>query len=294
MTARRFACVPTLTRLEDRLTPSGALDTTFNATGLTTLDFGNTDTAKAVAVQPDGKVVVLLGSNGAGKTTTLRAISGLLRGELGEVTAGEIRLDDQPITGLDPVKIFGRGVVQVLEGRKVLEHLTVEQNLRIGAHRRSDRQAVTQDMELVFGYFPRLPQLLNRTAGYLSGGEMQMLLIGRALLARPEALDVYVSTGNALSVAAGRVSYLLGLQGPCMSIDTACSSSLVSIHLAVQGLRLRECDFALYCERNLIERFFNKIKHFRGIAARYDKLARNYLAAVQLVATIIYSTEDRP
>jgi branched-chain amino acid transport system ATP-binding protein len=103
---------------------------------------------------PDGKIVVLLGSNGAGKTTTLRAISGLLRAELGEVTAGEIKLDDQPITGLDPVNIFGRGVVQVLEGRKVLEHLTVEQNLRIGAHRRSDRHAVAQDLERIFGYFP--------------------------------------------------------------------------------------------------------------------------------------------
>jgi branched-chain amino acid transport system ATP-binding protein len=137
---------------------------------------------------PDGKIVVLLGSNGAGKTTTLRAISGLLRAELGEVTAGEIKLDGEPITGLDPVNIFGRGVVQVLEGRKVLEHLTVEQNLRIGAHRRSDRRAVAQDLERVFGYFPRLPELLNRTAGYLSGGEMQMLLIGRALLARPRVL----------------------------------------------------------------------------------------------------------
>jgi branched-chain amino acid transport system ATP-binding protein len=137
---------------------------------------------------PDGKIVVLLGSNGAGKTTTLRAISGLLRAELGEVTAGEIKLDDQPITGLDPVNIFGRGVVQVLEGRKVLEHLTVEQNLRIGAHRRSDRHAVAQDLERIFGYFPRLPELLNRTAGYLSGGEMQMLLIGRALMARPRVL----------------------------------------------------------------------------------------------------------
>jgi branched-chain amino acid transport system ATP-binding protein len=137
---------------------------------------------------PDGKVVVLLGSNGAGKTTTLRAISGLLRAELGEVTAGEIRLDGEVITGLNPVDIFGRGIVQVLEGRKVLEHLTVEQNLRIGGHRRSDRTAVAEDMERVFGYFPLLPQLLNRTAGYLSGGEMQMLLIGRALLARPRVL----------------------------------------------------------------------------------------------------------
>src|SRR5581483_7717552 len=137
---------------------------------------------------PDGKVVVLLGSNGAGKTTTLRAISGLLRGELGAVTAGAIRLDGEDITTLDPVDIFGRGVVQVLEGRKVLEHLTVEQNLRIGAHRRADRHEIARDLERVYGYFPRLPSLLHRTAGYLSGGEMQMLLIGRALMARPRVL----------------------------------------------------------------------------------------------------------
>jgi branched-chain amino acid transport system ATP-binding protein len=137
---------------------------------------------------PQGNVVVLLGSNGAGKTTTLRAVSGLLRADLGAVTAGEIRLDGADITNADPVDIFRRGVVQVLEGRKVLEHLTVEQNLQIGAHLRSDRRAVRADMERAFDYFPKLPGLLKRTAGYLSGGEMQMLLIARALLARPKVL----------------------------------------------------------------------------------------------------------
>jgi branched-chain amino acid transport system ATP-binding protein len=137
---------------------------------------------------PDGQVVVLLGSNGAGKTTLLRAISGLLTAELGRVTAGQIRLDGHDLTNADPTSVFGRGVVQVLEGRKVLEHLTVEQNLRIGAHRRADQQAVKRDLERVYGYFPRLPELLNRTAGYLSGGEMQMLLLGRALMAKPRLL----------------------------------------------------------------------------------------------------------
>lgn len=137
---------------------------------------------------PDGKMVVLLGSNGAGKTTTLRAISGLLHADLGHVTAGEIKLDGQNITNGDPIDIFSRGIVQVLEGRKVLEHLTVEQNLRIGAHRRTDQRAVKRDLEKVYNYFPRLPELLPRVAGYLSGGEMQMLLIGRALLAQPKVL----------------------------------------------------------------------------------------------------------
>src|SRR5262245_35334755 len=137
---------------------------------------------------PDGKMVVLLGSNGAGKTTTLKAISGLLHSDLGKVTAGRILFDGSDITNGAPTDIFGRGIVQVMEGRKVLEHLTVEQNLLVGPHRRTDQQAVRHYLERVYGYFPRLPGLLNRTAGYLSGGEMQMLLIGRALLARPKLL----------------------------------------------------------------------------------------------------------
>ncbi|ADZ69503.1 ABC transporter ATP-binding protein [Polymorphum gilvum] len=137
---------------------------------------------------PDGQMVVLLGSNGAGKTTTLRAISGLLHADLGEVTAGRILFDGEDITNGDPATIFRKGIVQVLEGRKVLEHLTVEQNLMVGAHARSDHRAVKTDLERIFGYFPRLPALLRRTAGYLSGGEMQMLLIGRALMARPKLL----------------------------------------------------------------------------------------------------------
>lgn len=136
----------------------------------------------------DGQMIVLLGSNGAGKTTTLKAISGLLRSDLGEVTAGSIRLDDRDITNGDPSSIFGLGVVQVLEGRKVLEHLTVEQNLMVGAHRRTNKQEILESLERVYGYFPILPNLLKRTAGYLSGGEMQMLLIGRALMAKPRVL----------------------------------------------------------------------------------------------------------
>jgi len=136
----------------------------------------------------EGQMVVLLGANGAGKSTTLKAISGLLHADQGAVTAGRIVFDGQDITNADPARIFARGLVQVLEGRRVLEHLTVRQNLMVGAHLRRDRAAVRDDMERVFGYFPRLSDLLDRTAGYLSGGEMQMLLIGRALMARPRLL----------------------------------------------------------------------------------------------------------
>lgn len=136
----------------------------------------------------EGRMTVLLGANGAGKTTTLKAISGLLAAEHGAVTAGQITFDGADITNADPSRIFARGIVQVMEGRRVLEHLTVQQNLMVGAHLRSDRAGVRADLEKVYHYFPRLPDLLNRTAGYLSGGEMQMLLIGRALMARPRLL----------------------------------------------------------------------------------------------------------
>jgi branched-chain amino acid transport system ATP-binding protein len=162
-----------------------------------TLVLSNVDVVYAGVIQvlrsanlsvPDGQMVVLLGSNGAGKTTTLKAISGLLHSELGSVTAGSIVLNGVDITNAEPTGIFGRGVVQVLQGRKVLEHLTVAQNLLVGAHLRSDQKAVRADLDRVFHHFPRLPDLMKRTAGYLSGGEMQMVLIGRALMARPKLL----------------------------------------------------------------------------------------------------------
>jgi branched-chain amino acid transport system ATP-binding protein len=135
-----------------------------------------------------GKITVLLGGNGAGKTTALKAISGLLSIEHGRVTDGQIRFEGEDIANADPVRVFNKGVVQVLEGRKVLAHLSVEQNLLVGGHHRSDRQSVRDDIERVFAYFPRLRGLAGRVAGYLSGGEMQMLLVGRALIARPKLL----------------------------------------------------------------------------------------------------------
>ena len=134
---------------------------------------------------PEGKIVALLGSNGAGKTTTLKAISGLLRAENGEVTDGSIEFFGQRIDRKDAAEIVRLGIFQVMEGRRVFEHLTVEENLIAGAFTRRDRLHLKGDMEAVYGYFPRLAQLRNRTAGYLSGGEQQMLAIGRALMARP-------------------------------------------------------------------------------------------------------------
>lgn len=135
-----------------------------------------------------GKIVSLLGANGAGKTTTLKAISGLLHTELGEVTDGSIEFDGQRIDGLSPEDIVRLGIVQVLEGRKLFEHLTVDENLRVGAYSRKDYLDVRNDLERIYHYFPRLVDMKDRVSGYLSGGERQMLVMGRALMARPKVM----------------------------------------------------------------------------------------------------------
>jgi branched-chain amino acid transport system ATP-binding protein len=140
---------------------------------------------------PDGKIVTLLGANGAGKTTTLRAISGLLHTQEGEVTRGSIQFDGERIDHLAPEKIVKLGIVQVLEERRLFEHLTVEENLLLGgmARRKSaGMRSLDQDLQGVYGYFPRLKDLRKRISGYLSGGEQQMLVIGRGLMARPRLM----------------------------------------------------------------------------------------------------------
>ena len=137
---------------------------------------------------PEGGIVALLGANGAGKSTTLKAISGLLRTERGEVTKGGIEFLGAPIHRLDPAEIVRRGVVQVMEGRHVFEHLSVEENLLTGAYTRGGGRAMKDDLERVYAYFPRLVERRSISAGYISGGEQQMLAIGRALMAHPRVM----------------------------------------------------------------------------------------------------------
>ena len=136
----------------------------------------------------DGQVVALLGANGAGKSTTLKAISGLLRSEEGEVTGGSIEWNGERIDNRNAEEIGKLGLVQALEGRRVFEHLSTEENLLVGAYQRRDRGAVKADLDMVYQYFPRLKELRRSTAGYLSGGEQQMLVVGRAIMASPEFL----------------------------------------------------------------------------------------------------------
>jgi branched-chain amino acid transport system ATP-binding protein len=136
-----------------------------------------------------GQIVSLLGANGAGKSTTLKAISGLLHAQQGEVTRGNIEFDGVRIDRLEPDEIVRLGIVQVLEGRPLFRHLTTEENLLTGALFRSPGSAVLrQEMDQVYHYFPRLAELRKRTSGYLSGGEQQMVVIGRALMARPRLM----------------------------------------------------------------------------------------------------------
>jgi branched-chain amino acid transport system ATP-binding protein len=137
---------------------------------------------------PEEGIVALLGANGAGKSTTLKAISGLLRTERGEVTKGGIELSGVAIHRREASEVVRRGIVQVMEGRHVFEHLTVEENLLTGGYIQRQGQSLKRDLDRVYEYFPRLRERRSVRAGYVSGGEQQMLAIGRALMAHPRLM----------------------------------------------------------------------------------------------------------
>lgn len=138
---------------------------------------------------PKGGITALLGGNGAGKTTTLKAISNLLKSERGEITKGSVIYRGERLQDMAPADLVKKGVIQVMEGRHCFEHLTVEENLLTGAYTRTDgRAAIARDLEMVYTYFPRLKERRRSQAGYTSGGEQQMVAMGRALMSRPEMI----------------------------------------------------------------------------------------------------------
>ena len=138
---------------------------------------------------PKGGITALLGGNGAGKSTTLKAISGLLASERGDITKGQITYRGGNLASMNPADLVKMGVIQVMEGRHCFEHLTVEENLLTGAYTRSDgKGAIAADLEMVYNYFPRLRERRKSQAGYTSGGEQQMVAIGRAIMSRPETI----------------------------------------------------------------------------------------------------------
>ena len=138
---------------------------------------------------PKGGITALLGGNGAGKSTTLKAISNLLHSERGEVTKGSIKYRGTDVHASDPAEMVRKGVIQVMEGRHCFEHLTVEENLLTGFYTRKEgKGAMAADLDMVYNYFPRLKERRKSQAGYTSGGEQQMVAIGRALMSRPETI----------------------------------------------------------------------------------------------------------
>ena len=184
---------------------------------------------------PKGGIVALLGANGAGKTTTLKAISNLLHAERGDVTKGAILFEGKEVQDLSPNELVRRGCIQVMEGRHCFCHLTIEENLLTGAFTRRDgKAAIKRDMEMVYGYFPRLAERRNSLAGYTSGGEQQMCAIGRALMSRPKVILLdEPSMGLAPQIVEGifeivrdlnereHVSFLLAEQNTAMALRYA-------------------------------------------------------------------------
>jgi len=173
---------------------------------------------------PDDSIVALLGANGAGKTTTLKAISGILKVEVGEVTDGTIELDGTRIDVLSTEEIFRLGITLVMEGRRIFEHLAVEEDLCVGRK----RGPIQKDLDMVYSYFPRLKDLRKKTSGFLSGGEQQMLVIGAGLMAHPR--------------------YLL-LDEPSLGLSPLLTEEIFKI---IRRIRLEEKTSILLVEQNAI------------------------------------------
>lgn len=194
---------------------------------------------------PQGKVVTLLGPNGAGKSTTLKAISGLLGTEDGEVTRGSITFMGEEIANRSPEEIVRRGIFQVMEGRRIVEDMTCLENLRLGAFTRRDgAAAVRRDIDMVYNYFPRLKERTG-LAGYLSGGEQQMLAIGRALMARPKLI---LLDEPSMGLSPLLVKEVFGI------IEQVCRDLGVTILLVEQNARmaLKVADFGYIMESGKI------------------------------------------
>ncbi len=185
---------------------------------------------------PAGAIVALLGANGAGKTTLLRALSGLLGVHRGRITNGSIDLEGRPITALDAPAIVRRGVSQVMEGRRIFAELTVEENLRAGGYSRRDRSGRASSSDRVMELFPVLAQRRRSTAGYLSGGEQQMLAIGRALMASPRLLLLdEPSLGLAPRVVEQISSIIVGINGQGTSVLIVEQNAMMALSIARHG-----------------------------------------------------------
>ena len=185
---------------------------------------------------PQGCCVALLGANGAGKSTTLKAISGLLAGDDGRVSAGSISIAGAPVTNGDPTHIVRQGVMHVAEGRQVLRHLTVDQNLIVGGHMLPSGTVLRRRLDEIHGLIPRLGALRHRTAGYLSGGEQQLLVIGRALMANPKLVMIDEPSLGLAPLMVDEVYALLGrLRADGLTLLIVEQNTRVALDLADYG-----------------------------------------------------------
>ncbi|MXX22272.1 MAG: ABC transporter ATP-binding protein [Rhodospirillales bacterium] len=195
---------------------------------------------------PRGGITALLGANGAGKTTTLKAISHILKGERGEVTRGSIVYDGMETESLTPSDLVRKGLVQVMEGRHCFEHLTVEENLLLGAYTRSESRAERREqLEKTYGYFPRLRDRRHTQAGYISGGEQQMTALGRALMARPRMI---LLDEPSMGLAPQRLAEIFGI------VDRLNRDEKVSFLLAEQNTHaaLKHSDYGYILENGRV------------------------------------------
>ena len=188
-----------------------------------------------LAVQP-GTCVAILGGNGAGKSTTLKAVSGTIESEDGEVSGGSITFEGERIDGLGPAEVVRRGLVHVMEGRRVLRHLTAEQNLIVGGHLAPGAAELRRRLDRVFSFIPPLGGLRERTAGYLSGGEQQMLVIGRAMMAVPKIMLIdEPSLGLAPMMVQDVFALLARLKAEGTTLLVVEQNSRVALELADHG-----------------------------------------------------------
>jgi branched-chain amino acid transport system ATP-binding protein len=186
---------------------------------------------------PAGSIVALLGANGAGKTTLLRAITGLLRVHRGEITKGSVEVEGERISGLDPAKVVRRGVSQVMEGRRIFQELTVDENLRAGGFtRRGDKAKAKESFERVMDLFPVLRERRRSIAGYLSGGEQQMLAMARALMAAPHVLLLdEPSLGLAPKIVAQIRDIVVDINGQGTSVLLVEQNATMALSIATTG-----------------------------------------------------------
>jgi branched-chain amino acid transport system ATP-binding protein len=211
-----------------------------------------------------GAITTLLGANGAGKTTTLKAISGMLGTERGAVTKGSITFGDKRIDGMRPFDVTRIGITQVFEGRRVFEHLTTEENLIAGGHVQRDLRKLRRGIEFVYTYFPLLKERRHQLSGYLSGGEQQMLAIGRALMSEPK---VMLLDEPSLGLAPMLVEEIFGIVQRLVAQENL--SVLLVEQNAVMALAVAQHGYVMETGRIVLEGSIQKLRDNSDIREFY-------------------------